>query len=240
MACYLYSRVDRNSWHQSIFLSFGHCKSLLQQPASTVDSGTAPTASYETALCTTPDVTDASIAPNLRWGSMDSSDKWTAAVQWWEPNQALTFPQQISNFFRGPEKMFCGQTSARDECASDVICNDVKYPAGMFILNSMVAVSDVGWLSMRYIELMLANELRQLNFNAFDSMGRGEAAVATLMGTFSTTFAPVSDADTGAKLLLDLLGLGFALFAAPTWNSCKLQCRSIPAGQAEGADSRIM
>ena len=63
-------------------------------------------------------------------------------------------------------------------------------------------------------------------------MGKGETAVTTLMGTFSTIFSPISDSDAGAKLLLDLLGLGFALFAAPTWNSCKTD-RSISNSKDE-------
>ncbi|CAF9932295.1 MAG: hypothetical protein HETSPECPRED_008325 [Heterodermia speciosa] len=183
--------------------------------AAAAQGAVAPTASFETALCTNPDIADASIAPNERWDAVDTSTAWTAAVDSWTSRPStngLTFPQQISNYFNGPDQMLCGDTSARDGCSSDVTCDNVKYPAGMFILNSMVSVSD-------------------LNYNIFDSMGKGETAVTTLMGTFSTTFAPISDPDAGAKLLLDLLGLGFALFAAPTWNSF---LKAVPFFKANG------
>ncbi|KAI9688659.1 MAG: hypothetical protein M1822_001016 [Bathelium mastoideum] len=38
------------------------------------------------------------------------------------------------------------------------------------------------------------------------------------MGTFSSIFAPTIDNDEGLKIVLDILGLGFALMAAPIWN----------------------
>ena len=114
--------------------------------AAAAQGAAAPSASFETALCTNPDIADASIAPNERWDAVDTSDAWNAAVDSWTSrasSKGLTFPQQISNFFNGPDQMLCGDTSARDGCSSDVTCDNVKYPAGMFILNSMVSVSDV-------------------------------------------------------------------------------------------------
>ena len=103
----------------------------------------APSDAWMTAQCTTPDVTDASIDQDIRWNSVDTEDAWTAAEASWALDDTLSFPQQISNFFNGPEQMLCGQTSARDGCSSDVTCNNVNHPAGMFILNSFVAISDV-------------------------------------------------------------------------------------------------
>ena len=117
--------------------------------AAAAQGAVAPTASFETALCTNPDIADASIAPNERWDAVDTSTAWTAAVDSWTSRPStngLTFPQQISNYFNGPDQMLCGDTSARDGCSSDVTCDNVKYPAGMFILNSMVSVSDVSGL----------------------------------------------------------------------------------------------
>ncbi len=39
------------------------------------------------------------------------------------------------------------------------------------------------------------------------------------MGGFASTFAPIENESEGLKLALDLLGLGFAMFASPMWNS---------------------
>ena len=109
---------------------------------------------WEQAQCTTPDITNAALPQDQRWNSVDTEDAWVAAVQSWtsNPSNSLTFPQQISNFFNGPEQMLCGQTSARDGCSSDVICNNVNHPGGMFILNSFVAISDV---CLRYPDTLL-------------------------------------------------------------------------------------
>ncbi len=100
---------------------------------------------WETASCTTPEVTDASTDQSKRWNAVDTEDAWTAAVASWTSGagNGLTFTQQISNFFHGPDQMFCGNEGARDGCGSYTVCNNVKAPAGMFILNSFVAVSSV-------------------------------------------------------------------------------------------------
>ena len=38
------------------------------------------------------------------------------------------------------------------------------------------------------------------------------------MGSFSSAFSPIENESTIAKIMLDLLGAGFALAAAPVWN----------------------
>ncbi len=93
-----------------------------------------------------PEVTDAAIDQARRWNTLDSEGAWTAAVDSWTSkpsSNGLQFPQQISNFFHGPDQVFCGNEGARDECGSYSTCNNVKAPAGMFILNSVVAVSSL-------------------------------------------------------------------------------------------------
>lgn len=101
--------------------------------------------SWNTATCTTPEVTDASIDQTIRWNSVDTEGAWKAVIDDWKAKSSngLTFTQEVSNFFNGPEQMLCGDISARDGCGSYVICNNVNHPAGMFILNSFVAISSV-------------------------------------------------------------------------------------------------
>ncbi len=61
----------------------------------------------------------------------------------------------------------------------------------------------------------------QMNYNFYDAMSKAETAVTTPMGKFASTFAPIDDMSAGLKLALDLVGLGFAMVAAPVWNSGK-------------------
>jgi len=42
--------------------------------------------------------------------------------------------------------------------------------------------------------------------------------MTTQMGPFTKAFSPIQDESEIAKMMLDLLGLGFALVAAPIWN----------------------
>lgn len=95
--------------------------------------------------------------------------------------------------------MLCDKLSARDGCASNVACTTVGHPANAFILDSFVAVSD-------------------LNYNIYDAISKANGPVSDLMGTFSSTFAPIDDSQKGLKVLLDVIGLGFALVVAPVWN----------------------
>ena len=90
-------------------------------------------------------MTDASIDQTKRWNSVDSEGSWKAVMDDWKAKSSngLTFTQEVSNFFNGPEQMLCGDISARDGCGSYIICNNVNHPAGMFILNSFVAISSV-------------------------------------------------------------------------------------------------
>ncbi|KAL2054149.1 hypothetical protein ABVK25_005688 [Lepraria finkii] len=53
----------------------------------------------------------------------------------------------------------------------------------------------------------------------YDATSIAEGYIDTQMGDFSGTVAPIEDESEGLQLALDLLGLGFALFASPIWNS---------------------
>ena len=60
-----------------------------------------------------------------------------------------------------------------------------------------------------------------MNYNFYDAMSKAETSVSASMSKFASTFAPIDDMSAGLKLALDLVGLGFALVAAPMWNSGK-------------------
>ena len=58
-----------------------------------------------------------------------------------------------------------------------------------------------------------------MNYNFYDSMSKAETSVTASLGKFASTFAPIDDMSAGLRLALDLVSLGFALAAAPVWNS---------------------
>ena len=93
----------------------------------------------------------------------------------------------------------------------------------MFILNSFIAVSSVSFLTpFGEFSLSMASLLiidHQLNYDIFDAISKAEGQISTDMGGFAATFAPIEDESEGLKLALDLIGLGFAMFASPMWNS---------------------
>jgi len=70
-----------------------------------------------------------------------------AAVKNWTTNRSpggLSFSEQVSNFFHGPEHMKCHLNADNNGCTSFVQCHDTNHPADYFILNSMTALNNVG------------------------------------------------------------------------------------------------
>jgi hypothetical protein len=108
--------------------------------------GNSETPKWQKSQCTDPAVTNAELNPTLRWNSVDATAAWAAAVGSWSGNPVpggLSFSQQISNLFHGPENMQCGVTADHNGCDPTVQCQGVSYPAGYFILNSLAQVSRV-------------------------------------------------------------------------------------------------
>jgi len=57
--------------------------------------------------------------------------------------------------------------------------------------------------------------------NFYDGITNSQGQLNSDIGTFSGTFAPIEDNTKTMKLVLDFIGLGFALMASPVWNICK-------------------
>lgn len=53
-----------------------------------------------------------------------------------------------------------------------------------------------------------------------------ESAVQGQIGSFASTFAPISDDNTEIQILLDILGAGFSLISAGVWNKGSSSCLS--------------
>ncbi|KAF7558240.1 hypothetical protein G7Z17_g159 [Cylindrodendrum hubeiense] len=157
---------------------------------------------YVTTDCTSDSVTNADQDQYDRWLGVSSDQAFEMAIINWfydGVTGSLTFPEYVSNFFNGPEGMNCGATAPSVGCESPTQCDDVNHPAGYFILNSFVSVH-----SMLY--------------NFFDAFTTAEADMTTSIGTFSSTFAQIEDVQAEIDMILNVLGLGYALAVAPVWN----------------------
>lgn len=112
---------------------------------------------WNKATCTERPITDAAAPPELRWWSVDTPHAFGAAIEEWRKRRdsgntgGLSFSEQISNFFHGPEGMNCEVTAVRNGCNGGVECDDVNHPGGYLILNSMAALNGVGQYVTRSI-----------------------------------------------------------------------------------------
>ncbi|OKL58597.1 hypothetical protein UA08_06382 [Talaromyces atroroseus] len=157
---------------------------------------------WELVDCENAGVVNAAQNQTTRWNDVDTIEAWNAAVANWtaDPFPAnLTFSEQVSNFFNGPEGMDCGTTSDHNGCETTVECKDVDHPAGYFILNSL-------------------EEVYEINQNIYDAIGRVVGPITDNIGMFQDTFVKISSETEMDKLLLDILGLSYSLMAAPIWN----------------------
>ena len=154
---------------------------VIARPGPQVDATASPRP-YDQYECTQPEITNAAIDTTIRWNSVNTEDGWTAAVASWTSNRntGLSFAQQISNFFHGPEQVHCEQTSARDGCSSSKECSDVNHPAGFLILNSLVAVSNVSRSREDFYFRRLI--MLKLHYNLYDAISKAEGDVNTLIG----------------------------------------------------------
>ena len=117
--------------------------------SSTASADPAQNQTWMTLTCTDPAVTDATIDPSDRWNKLGCQPAWLAAVQSASTATNVaqaTWPELISNFFHGPDKMGCADLSARDGCNTNIECQDQSkgsYVPAFEILNSFVGVSSV-------------------------------------------------------------------------------------------------
>ena len=155
--------------------------------------------------------------PATRWTQVGADTAWTDMLTAWAaytgPEPFITF---VSNFFVGPQDLGCGGIG-RDSCDGGWGCVDTQAAAGFFILDSLAWIDNVSILRCQHNppEYMLT---RQINNNLYTACGDAQGYMTSQMGPFSSTFAPIVDESLVGKIMLDLLGLGFALSVAPIWN----------------------
>ncbi|KAK9234065.1 hypothetical protein V1525DRAFT_391821 [Lipomyces kononenkoae] len=186
-------------------LGFGGAVEWALDLTAFVDAATSLTKEAVTAsdqTCTNPVIVNASINSAIRWNGVGCEMAWTEAIASYQVGNGggLIFPEAISNYFHGPESMACGVTSDNNGCSSFMECQDTSVPAGYLILNSFVTLNNA-----------------LLNF--YDAISRVQVTVTDEVGALSSTFTAVPPSETAFKILLDIIGLSYALFAAPVWNA---------------------
>jgi hypothetical protein len=188
-----------------------------------VDSN-VPVGSFQTATCTTPEITDASIDPEDRWNAVDTSTAWDAAVLSWQNRPStnlLTFPEQISNYFHGRDGLLCSDLQ-KTNCDNTFLCSDVSVPAGyvQYSKKLIACCMLTEYLTTSFLLLNSFAAVHTVNEEFFKAMQEAQATVVTKAGDFASTFVEIVDPQAQLKILLDVVGLGFALIASPVWNSC--------------------
>jgi ABC-type sugar transport system substrate-binding protein len=69
--------------------------------------------------------------------------------------------------------------------------------------------------------------LHIVNHEFYNAMRDARDSVALQVGDFTSKFSPTVDPTAQLKIILDIIGLGFALVAAPTWSSCTFTSRGL-------------
>ncbi|OBT82848.1 hypothetical protein VE02_08437 [Pseudogymnoascus sp. 03VT05] len=140
-----------------------------------------------------------------RWFGLGADAAWKDATDSWKaaPHQGgFNFSQAISFFFNGDEGMNCAVMADSNKCHGAYHCDDFKDTgaAAYFIMNSITSI-----------------EGALLNF--YNAIYHMEVTVNTAISDFIDDFAPMDSDPDWLKITIDLVSMGFALAAAPTWNS---------------------
>ncbi|POR39554.1 Killer toxin subunits alpha/beta [Tolypocladium paradoxum] len=98
--------------------------------------------------CMSPGANDTSQKSTWRWDQLCTNEAWNAAMGYYNKSKGSdqqSFPRSISNFFHGPASMDCDVLATENGCHSFVQCiQGVNTgPAGTFILNGFVSISNV-------------------------------------------------------------------------------------------------
>ncbi|PYI22706.1 hypothetical protein BO99DRAFT_429649 [Aspergillus violaceofuscus CBS 115571] len=168
---------------------------------STVFDGNGPSA-WRNVDCTWYTVENASYNAATRWNTIFTESAWADLNQYWlsHPHEGeLNYTNEISNLVHGPEHMDCSKMADSVGCDSFVQCDDVNHPAGYFILNGYVSIHNFFW-------------------NTHTALTRVQASVTNQIGDLTTTFAEFPSSTLTDNLVMDFLGLGFALFTSPIFN----------------------
>ncbi|KAH7129386.1 hypothetical protein B0J13DRAFT_645277 [Dactylonectria estremocensis] len=152
--------------------------------------------------CNNEGVTDhIKYAPD-RWAAVDADGAWVSVLKGWQLNltagrQEKHFSNNVSNFFNGPQDMFCEIFSDEGSGCEDLHlqCNSVNYPAGYFILHSFGKKIHI-WAAVN--DAVLNND------------------VASMASDFGKI--PVKSSGIAVSILVDIALIAWGLVMGPAWN----------------------
>ncbi|KAJ3546860.1 hypothetical protein NM208_g1796 [Fusarium decemcellulare] len=141
-----------------------------------------------------------------RWKAVDAGDAWTAVIDGWKANitagrEQKHFSNNVSNFFHGPQDMFCETFSDEGSGCEDLNlqCHSVSAPAGYFILHSF-------------------ENIFAMHSNIWNAVG--DAVRDNDIGSIADEFGKVPPKEGGlaASILIDIALMSWGIVMGPAWN----------------------
>ncbi|KAF4451151.1 hypothetical protein F53441_5850 [Fusarium austroafricanum] len=157
--------------------------------------------------CQSDGVTDHTQYGPDRWKKVDASDAWNAVIDGWKYNiseahrEAKHFSNNVSNFFHGPQDMFCETFSDEGSGCKDLHmqCTDASAPAGYFILHSF-------------------ENIFSMHSNIWNAVG--DAVRDNDIGKIASEFGkvPVKEGGLAVSILIDIATMAWGIVMGPAWN----------------------
>ncbi|KAH8882896.1 glycoside hydrolase, partial [Thozetella sp. PMI_491] len=149
---------------------------------------------------------------DARWAELDCADAWQNALDHWtkvdRPAQNVNFLDSLQFSFKTVEGAECGKMTTPDHCTEYLQCQDVHGdpgetgPAAWLIWNSLININSM-----------------YLSF--YGGLFKALAILDSGLQAFNNDFAPIPQPDNNVALqiILDLVGLGALMIAAPVFNN---------------------
>ncbi|KAG5749535.1 hypothetical protein H9Q69_003283 [Fusarium xylarioides] len=140
------------------------------------------------------------------WKNVDAGDAWSAVIEGWKMNitggrEQKHFSNNVSNFFHGPQDMFCETFSDEGSGCEDLNlqCHSTSVPAGYFILHSF-------------------ENIFAMHSNIWNAVG--DAVRDNDIGTIASEFGKVPPKEGGlaTSILIDIALMVWGIVMGPAWN----------------------
>ncbi|KAH7150156.1 hypothetical protein B0J13DRAFT_583488 [Dactylonectria estremocensis] len=161
---------------------------------------------WRSVTCTSDGVTDHTMYGPDRWAKVNAGGAWSSALEGWNQNltegrSLIHFSNNVSNYFHGPQDMFCEIFSDEGSgCTSlDLQCDDVNFPAGYFILHSF-------------------ENIFAMHSNIWNAVN--DAVLSNDIGGIASEFGkvPVESEGLAISILVDIALTAWGLVMGPAWN----------------------
>lgn len=122
-------------------------QSTYESSSSSTSTKTSTSTAWRSLDCKVPAATDTNMNITVRWEDVETRAAWKAAKSNWEKNDKNSgkqFSQSVSDFFSGPQYVFCQNLRDSNGCTDIAqVCKDYDSPAGYFIIQSFMLFESV-------------------------------------------------------------------------------------------------